>query len=115
MDKFHDYLYGAKFTVRTDNNPLTYILSTAKLNATGHRWLASLATNDFDVQYRPGKTNDDADVLSRRLGEDKEMDNWERISESGVKSICQRVGAGRSPHGFPIRRVCAHNATPVRG
>ena len=25
VDKFHDYLYGAKFTVRTDNNPLTYV------------------------------------------------------------------------------------------
>lgn len=24
VDKFHDYLYGAQFTVRTDNNPLTY-------------------------------------------------------------------------------------------
>lgn len=27
VDKFHDYLYGAQFTVRTDNNPLTYILT----------------------------------------------------------------------------------------
>ena len=36
-DKFHDYLYGPKFEVITDNNPLTYALSSAKLNATGHR------------------------------------------------------------------------------
>lgn len=42
VDKFHDYLYGTKFTVRTNNNPLTYVLSSAKLNATGHRWLTSL-------------------------------------------------------------------------
>lgn len=36
-DKFRDYLYYAPtFTVYTDNNPLTYILSTAKLNAVGH-------------------------------------------------------------------------------
>ncbi len=55
VDKFHDYLYGAKFTVRTDNNPLTYVLTTAKLNATGHRWLAALTTYDFNVQYKPGK------------------------------------------------------------
>ena len=33
-DKLHDYLYGAKFTVVTDNNPLTYVLSKAKLDAT---------------------------------------------------------------------------------
>ena len=37
-DKFHDYLYGNTFTVCTDNNPLTYVLSSAKLDATGHRW-----------------------------------------------------------------------------
>ncbi|KAI4897021.1 hypothetical protein NFI96_032121, partial [Prochilodus magdalenae] len=28
VDKFHDYLYGVKFTVRIDNNPLTYILTS---------------------------------------------------------------------------------------
>ena len=34
-DKFHDYLYGTSFEVVTDNNPLTYVLTTAKLDATG--------------------------------------------------------------------------------
>ena len=34
-EKFHDYLYGTKFEAVTDNNPLTYILTTAKLDATG--------------------------------------------------------------------------------
>ena len=28
-EKLHDYLYGTKFTVVTDNNPLTYALSKA--------------------------------------------------------------------------------------
>ena len=32
--KFHEYLYGDEFQVFTDNNPLTYILTTAKLDAT---------------------------------------------------------------------------------
>ena len=37
-DKFHDYLYGDNtFHVYTDNNPLTYVLSTAKLDAFSHR------------------------------------------------------------------------------
>ena len=34
-DRFHEYLYGGKFEVYTDNNPLTYILTTAKLDTTG--------------------------------------------------------------------------------
>lgn len=37
-DKFHDYLYGSKFEAVTDNNPLTYILTSGKLDATGQRW-----------------------------------------------------------------------------
>ena len=65
-DKFRDYLYYAPtFTVYTDNNPLTYVLSTAKLNAVGHRWVGELADFHFDITYRPGKRNADADTLSR--------------------------------------------------
>ena len=33
-ERFHKYLYGGKFQVYTDNNPLKYILTTAKLDAT---------------------------------------------------------------------------------
>ena len=65
-DKFKDYLfYAPTFVVFTDNNPLTYIMSSAKLNATGHRWVEELADYNFTIKYRPGKMNVDADVLSR--------------------------------------------------
>ncbi len=65
-EKFRDYLYYAPFfTVFSDNNPLTYVLSTAKLNATGCRWVAELADFHFTIKYRPGKENIDADSLSR--------------------------------------------------
>ena len=64
-DKFHDYLYGNKFVVKTDNNPLTYVLTSAKLDATGHRWIAQLANYNFDLEYRAGRLNLDADALSR--------------------------------------------------
>ena len=65
-EKFRDYLfYSTFFTVYTDNNPLIYILSSAKLSAVGHRWVAELADFNFNNRYRPGKSNIDADVLSR--------------------------------------------------
>lgn len=65
-EQFRDYLYYApQFTVYTDNNPLTYVLSTAKLNATGLRWVGELADYNFIIKYRPGKVNTDADSLSR--------------------------------------------------
>ena len=65
-ERFRDYLYHAtSFVVYTDNNPLTYVLTSAKLNATGHRWVAELADYNFTIRYRPGRSNSDADGLSR--------------------------------------------------
>ena len=58
-EKFHDFLYGTTFTVRTDNNPLTYVLKSAKLDAAGHRWVAALSNYKFDIIYRSGKHNAD--------------------------------------------------------
>ena len=49
----------------TDNNPLTYILTAAKLNATGLRWISELANYQFSLSYRSGKKHLDADFLSR--------------------------------------------------
>ena len=41
--RFHEYLYGGNSEVLTDNNPLTHIVTIAKLDATGQRWVANLA------------------------------------------------------------------------
>ncbi len=60
-EKFCDYLYYAPFfTVYSDNNPLTYVLSTAKVNATGCRWVAELADFHFTIKYCPDKEHSDA-------------------------------------------------------
>ena len=65
VKKFREYLYRSTFNVHTDNNPLTYILTTAKLDAASHCWVASLANYNFRLHYRASKTNIDADTLSR--------------------------------------------------
>ena len=44
---------------------MTYILTSAKLDATGQRWVASLANYDFRIFYQSGKTNVEADALSQ--------------------------------------------------
>ena len=41
-EKFKDYLIGSRFTVLTDNNPLTYVC-TSHLGAAQIRWLSDLA------------------------------------------------------------------------
>jgi transposase InsO family protein len=82
--KFHDYLYGNNFMVTTDHNPLTYILTSAKLDATGHRWVAELANYNFKIEYKPGRNNMDADALSRI----PHLDDISKINEEMVGAIC---------------------------
>ena len=87
-EKFHDYLYGNTFQVVTDNNPLTYVLTTAKLDATGHRWLVSLSNYSFKLSFRSGAANRDADGLSRRPHTQTELfpDMVKAVCHSGMVS-----------------------------
>lgn len=65
-ERFRDYLYYAPhFVVFTDNNPLIYVLTTAKLNATSHKRVGELVDFIFTIRYRPDKRNVDANGLSR--------------------------------------------------
>ncbi|XP_037831364.1 uncharacterized protein LOC119616983 isoform X3 [Kryptolebias marmoratus] len=96
-EKFHDYLYGTNFTVVTDSNPLTYVLSSAKLDATGHRWLAALSTYSFKLQYRAGKQNFDADALSRRSHEDTSSDQHCREREL-IQHLTSQLGNCKETH-----------------
>ena len=52
VEKFHKYLYGLTFDVYTDNKPLTYILTTAKLDVVSHQWVANLAKYNFQLYYQ---------------------------------------------------------------
>ena len=111
-DKFHEYLYGAEFQVFTDNNPLTYILTTAKLDATGHRWVAALSNYTFSIIYKPGKNNKDADALSR-IKCPEAVD----ISSQSVHAVCEEVQAPHNKieilcHGAQVVGVLTQNSMP---
>ena len=76
---FHEYLYGGHCEVYMDNNLLTYILTTAKLDATGQRWVANIANYNFKIFYRSGKLNVKADALSRIPLENMQVDHVEPV------------------------------------
>ena len=70
----------------TDNNPLTYILTTANLDATGQRWVTSLANYNFKTFYKSGKLNVEADALSHIPWENTQVDHMEPLI---VKTMLQ--------------------------
>ena len=94
-EQFHEYLspYGKnrkEFVVRTDNNPLTYIFSSANLDAARQRWVAQLASYNFALEYQKGKDNTVADFLSRlddHLPPGKVQDYLNKIPYPGVKAV----------------------------
>ena len=104
-DKFHDYLYGVPFHVITDNNPLTYIFTTAKLDATSQRWVSALSNYQFSIEYRSGKLNQDADGLSRIRW--PEALNIQHVSCNSVQAL---LSASTLPAGCSEALVMSHKA-----
>ena len=78
-ERFHEYLNGGHYEVYTDNNLLTYILTSTRLDVTRQRWFASLANYNFKIFYRSGKLNVEADVSSRIPWENTQVNHLEPL------------------------------------
>ena len=101
-DHFKEYLAYAPFTVRTDNNPLTYVLMTPNLDATGHHWVGALASYESSLEYQKGSDNVAADVLSQvPIWHDRKM--VRSLLEGAVTSITER---GEVLISQPLRAEC---------
>ena len=110
-EHFRDYLYYApSFVVYTDNNPLTYVTSSAKLNATGHRWVAKLADFNFTVKYHPGRKNQVADTLSRMPVDVEEYIGQctDETNQETIQAIVQGVAAQAAGETVWINAVTAN-------
>ena len=98
-EQFHEYLspYGKnrnEFVVCTDNNPLTYIFSSANLDAAGQCWVARLTSYNFSLEYQKGKDNTMADFLSQMnecLSEEEVQEYLNKILYPGVKVVLENT------------------------
>ena len=107
-DKLRDYLLGNKFTVWTDNNHLLYVMTSAKLDATGQRWVAALSNFDFTVKYKPGKSNAAADALSRKpLTELSSKLPFNIETQTIPSDVVQAICDGHPPTSHPFIEASA--------
>lgn len=70
VKKFHNYLYGRKFTITADHKPLFSLFSEAKIvpqmvSPRVQRWVVTLGAYDYVMVYKAGKDHGNADTLSR--------------------------------------------------
>ena len=63
LKQFRHYLLGCQFTLLTDHVPLQW-LSSQKMEGLLCRWALSMQEFDFNIEYRKGSINANADALS---------------------------------------------------
>ena len=86
-EQFREYLQYQPFLVRTDNNPLTYVLTMPNLDAVRHRWVAAMAGYNFEIQYVRGSDNKVANALSHVGGCLDADDVKELLDQSTIKEL----------------------------
>jgi len=65
LTKLRPYLYGAEFTIYTDHKPLRSLFTSEMVNTKIQRWAIMIAEYGPQIEYRKGKHNVRADMLSR--------------------------------------------------
>ena len=62
---FHKYLANKKFRVITDHRALVYLQTITNKNTRLLKWSLELSLYDYEISYRKGEENVEADCLSR--------------------------------------------------
>lgn len=62
---FRPYLFGRKFKLFTDHRPLHWLQSIKEPSSKLFKWKTRLAAYDFEIIYKKGSLNTNADALSR--------------------------------------------------
>lgn len=62
---YRPYLFGRKFKIVTDHKPLTWLFSIKDPGSRLVRWRLKLEEYDYEIVYKAGKINTNADALSR--------------------------------------------------
>lgn len=92
-ERFHLYVYGAKFSIVTDHKPLLGIFNGHKLTSTRiDRWKLRLMPYNCELIYRPGRDeNNPADFISRHPSISEPDESETSIAESYINYICSNA------------------------
>ena len=93
---FRHYLYGRKFTARTDHASLRWLMNFKNPEGQVARWLEVLSTFSMAIEHRPGRLHGNADGMSRKPCTDDTVTTSHRNSpQDDAKELnpsCMHVG-----------------------
>ncbi|XP_049866081.1 uncharacterized protein LOC126366827 [Pectinophora gossypiella] len=98
---FRPYLYGRKFKIVTDHRPLVWLFNDKDPGSRLIRWRLKLEEYDYEIIYKQGKLNCNADALSRcpvnALNDFGDPDSTRNPSNSNSTNSSPRVSDDPSP------------------
>lgn len=110
---FRPYLYGRKFVVVTDHRPLVSLFSHRNPSSKMTRIRMDLCDYDFDIVYKKGKMNTNADALSRiNLNSETLKTMIPSKDEEKVLAITRSMQNKAKDHDSDIINKCAVNKKP---
>lgn len=97
LNSLRNFLYGSKkVNIYTDHQPLTYALSNKNNNHKMKRWKAILEEYNYELKYKPGRTNIVAGALSR-LPQTTEVNSMTMTVHSSDSSSHNSIPAVETP------------------
>ena len=81
VDKFAMYIANNKFELITDHSALKRIKTIKSNNPRLFRWSLKMSELNYDVTFRPGKDNANADILSRDIAAMVLLIDYDKIKE----------------------------------
>ena len=85
VNKLHYLLYGTQFTIRTDHQPLIYLLQAPSNNRKIQNWMLQLAAYNCKIEHIKGSDNTIADMLSRAPAPQPGLEHQEQSVKEEVK------------------------------
>ena len=86
LKHFDVHLIGRKFVVVTDHKALRYLSTMSNANPRLTHWALAVQPFTFEVMHRPGRSNGNADGLSRQA--------WSEDEEDMTLLDCSTAGGG---------------------
>ena len=110
---YRHYLYGSRFTIRTDHGALRWLMNFKDPEGQVARWLEVLSTYNFEIQHRPGLKHNNADALSR--GPCRQCGREGTCSVHSVRKVTTRSAAKAETAEVPPKMVKKAPEVPWTG
>ena len=116
--KLNTYLLGKEFVVVTDHIALQWLMSCNSKNLRLTHWALTLQSYSFKIKYRSGRSNKDADHLSRYPSADGSGTTTEIDSEPpglifSIEEINMKVLQSQDAHCIKINKLINDQKSPI--